>query len=38
MVKLKIDEKEVIARPDQTIFEVAKENGVYIPTSVIMPS
>jgi len=32
MVKLTIDDKEVTARPDQTIFEVAKENGVYIPT------
>jgi formate dehydrogenase alpha subunit len=32
MVKLTIDGKEVTARLDQTIFEVAKENGVYIPT------
>jgi formate dehydrogenase alpha subunit len=32
MVKLTIDGKEVAARPDQTIYEVAKENGIYIPT------
>ena len=32
MLKLTIDGKEVTGRLDQTIFEVAKENGVYIPT------
>lgn len=32
MVKLTIDGKEVAARPDQTIYEVAKENSIYIPT------
>jgi formate dehydrogenase alpha subunit len=32
MLKLTIDGKEVTGRPDQTILEVAKENGVYIPT------
>jgi formate dehydrogenase alpha subunit len=32
MVKLTIDGKEVTARPDQTILEVARENRVYIPT------
>jgi formate dehydrogenase alpha subunit len=32
MLKLTIDGKEVTGRPSQTIFEVAKENGVYIPT------
>ena len=32
MIKLTIDGREVSARPDQTIFEVAKENGIYIPT------
>jgi predicted molibdopterin-dependent oxidoreductase YjgC len=32
MVKLTIDGKEVTARPDQTILEVARENGVSIPT------
>ena len=32
MLKLTIDEKEVTARPGQTVFEVARENGVYIPT------
>jgi formate dehydrogenase alpha subunit len=32
MLKLTIDGKEVTARLDQTILEVAKENGVYIPT------
>ncbi|NWF93627.1 MAG: molybdopterin-dependent oxidoreductase [Syntrophaceae bacterium] len=32
MIKLKIDGKELTARPDQTILEVARENGIYIPT------
>jgi len=32
-----IDGKEVTARPDQTIFEVAKENGIYIPTLCYHP-
>lgn len=32
MLKLTIDRKEVSARPEQTILEVAKENGIYIPT------
>jgi formate dehydrogenase alpha subunit len=32
MARLTIDGREVTARLDQTIFEVAKENGVYIPT------
>ena len=32
MLKLTIDGKEITGRPDQTIFEVAKENGIYIPT------
>jgi NADH dehydrogenase/NADH:ubiquinone oxidoreductase subunit G len=32
MVKLTIDGREVTGRPDQTILEVAKENGIYIPT------
>jgi formate dehydrogenase alpha subunit len=32
MLKLMIDGKEVTGRPDQTILEVAKENGIYIPT------
>jgi formate dehydrogenase alpha subunit len=32
MVRLTIDGKEVTTRPDQTIFEVARENGIYIPT------
>jgi formate dehydrogenase alpha subunit len=32
MVKLTIDGKEVTARPDQTILEVARENKVHIPT------
>ena len=32
MLKLTIDGKEVAGRPGQTIFEVAKENGIYIPT------
>jgi formate dehydrogenase alpha subunit len=32
MVKLTIDGKEVAARPEQTILDAAKENGIYIPT------
>jgi formate dehydrogenase alpha subunit len=32
MLKLTIDGKEVTARPDQTVYEAAKENGIYIPT------
>ena len=32
MVKLTIDGREVTGRPDQTILEVAKKNGIYIPT------
>ena len=37
MLKLTIDGREVSARPDQTIFEVAKENGIYIPTLCYHP-
>jgi formate dehydrogenase alpha subunit len=37
MTKLTIDGKEVTARPDQTIYEVAKENGIYIPTLCYHP-
>jgi len=32
MLKLTIDGKEVTARPEQTILEVARENGIPIPT------
>ncbi len=32
MIKLTIDGKELTAKPDQTILEVARENGIYIPT------
>jgi formate dehydrogenase alpha subunit len=32
MLKLTIDGKEVFARPDQTILEAARENGIRIPT------
>ena len=32
MLKLTIDGKQMTARPDQTILEVAKENGIAIPT------
>ncbi len=32
MLKLTIDGKEYAARPEQTILQVAKENGIYIPT------
>src|SRR4030042_3284646 len=37
MLKLTIDEKEVRGRPDQMILEVAKENGIYIPTLCYHP-
>jgi formate dehydrogenase alpha subunit len=37
MLKLTIDGKEVSGRPDQTILEVAKENGIYIPTLCYHP-
>ncbi|NWG02670.1 MAG: molybdopterin-dependent oxidoreductase [Syntrophaceae bacterium] len=37
MLKLTIDGKEVTGRPDQTILEVAKENGICIPTLCYHP-
>ena len=37
MLKLTIDGKEVTGRPDQTILEVAKENGIPIPTLCYHP-
>jgi NADH dehydrogenase/NADH:ubiquinone oxidoreductase subunit G len=37
MLKLTIDGKEVTGRPDQTIYEVARENGIYIPTLCYHP-
>jgi formate dehydrogenase alpha subunit len=37
MLKLTIDGKEVTGRPDQTILEVAKENGITIPTLCYHP-
>jgi formate dehydrogenase alpha subunit len=37
MVNLTIDGKEVTAGPGQTIYEVAKENGIYIPTLCYHP-
>jgi formate dehydrogenase alpha subunit len=37
MLKLTIDGKELRAKPDQTILEVAKENGIYIPTLCYHP-
>jgi formate dehydrogenase alpha subunit len=37
MLKLTIDGKVVTGRPEQTIFEVAKENGIYIPTLCYHP-
>ncbi len=37
MLKLTIDGKEVTGRPDQTIYEVAKGNGIYIPTLCYHP-
>ena len=38
MLKLTIDGKEVTARPEQTILEVARENGILIPTLCYHPS
>lgn len=32
-----IDDKRVICRPNQTVLEVAKENGIYIPTFCYNP-
>jgi formate dehydrogenase alpha subunit len=37
MLKLTIDGKELTARPEQTILEVAKENGIHIPTLCYHP-
>ena len=37
MLKLTINGKEVTGRPDQTILEVAKENGITIPTLCYHP-
>jgi formate dehydrogenase alpha subunit len=37
MLKLTIDGQELIARPGQTILEVAKENGINIPTLCYHP-
>jgi formate dehydrogenase alpha subunit len=37
MLKLTIDGKEVTGRPDQTVLEVAKENGISIPTLCYHP-
>ena len=37
MLKLTIDGKEVTGRPDQTIYEMAKENGITIPTLCYHP-
>ena len=37
MLKLTIDGKEVTGKPDQTIYEVAEENGIYIPTLCYHP-
>jgi len=37
MLKLTIDGKELIARPGQTILDVAKGNGIYIPTLCYHP-
>jgi len=37
MLKLTIDGKELTGRPDQTILEIAKENGIYIPTLCYHP-
>jgi len=37
MLKLTIDGNEITARPEQTILEVARENGIYIPTLCYHP-
>ena len=37
MLKLTINGKEVTGRPEQTIYEVAQENGIYIPTLCYHP-
>jgi len=37
MFKLRIDGKEYAARPEQTILQVAKEKGIYIPTICYHP-
>ncbi len=37
MARLTIDGKEITGRPDQTIYEVARENGIYIPTLCYHP-
>jgi formate dehydrogenase alpha subunit len=37
MLKITIDGKELTAKPEQTILEVAKENGIYIPTLCYHP-
>jgi len=37
MFKLMIDGKEYAARPEQTILQVAKEKGIYIPTMCYHP-
>src|SRR4030042_5792571 len=37
MLKMTIDGKEVTGRPDQTILDVAKENGIPIPTLCYHP-
>lgn len=37
MLKVTIDGKGLEARPDQTILEVAKENGIYIPSLCYHP-
>jgi len=37
MIKLTIDGKELTARPEQTILEVAREYGIYIPTLCYHP-
>jgi NADH dehydrogenase/NADH:ubiquinone oxidoreductase subunit G len=37
-IKIIIDGKEVSAEPDQTILEVARENGIFIPTLCYSPA
>ena len=37
MMKLTIDGKELTAGPDQTILQVARANGIHIPTLCYHP-
>ncbi|HJX23659.1 MAG TPA: 2Fe-2S iron-sulfur cluster-binding protein, partial [Candidatus Bathyarchaeia archaeon] len=36
--KVSIDDRDILAGENQTILEVARENGIYIPTLCYHPS